>query len=414
LTQQDKLEFKKIRAAVLAEKAETIGYGLILLYPETFIDALKDLAEPASLAQPHEFRAKLVNLAPKLRVPVPSDDTIKERNTLYVAALISLAGKQEEALNDARGALKNVSIFDDASETEKAAWASEKKRIEGVLLAAEGYGTFRKAQFFYPDTKTGNKDFAKQCEAALQNLQEADSRQPNQYLLLQDLGIIYGDARYDYRNQKIGVAKRYFERSLKIKPDDYFGYQNLAILAVRQAFASGAQLDSATLDAAITNANKSLESRPSNGTVFVALAQLYALYWSIESDADKKKKWAAAYGSSIENARSAGASASRILAAELQWGLIRLRAAADDPAPTDPPPTTDAKSKAGGFSFEKDEYAKKLDSARQEASRLPGWEARQLTSVIDDLKTKLAAATSDKRAGLIWPPAPISPTNDDP
>jgi hypothetical protein len=395
----DQLEFSKIGATALAEKASALAYGLILLYPETFIDRLKNLKAPRTVEVPQVRREALSALAGRMANP-PSDQDIIERNALFMSEMKLLASKQKAVLLDARAAVQAVK--DDGSTADQATWEKEKKRIESLLLSAEAYRIFRLAQLVEPDTEQGNKNFIEKSELALRKLHEADAKQPGQYVVLQDLGIIYGDPRFDARNQNIGLARRYFERSLAIKPDDYFGHQSLVVLAVRQGLAWGVDAEEPFKSAA-SHAAKSLEQRPGNGTVFLAQAQLAALSWSVESDTNKKKTWQASFNATLASARNVGANPTRIMASQLQWGLQQLRSAAEDktPAPAQP--------EGGTFSAEKRTFSDLLDKTDAEAAKIPGWEAQQLRHVIGDLTNKLDASTSNSRERLVWPPAPVKP-----
>jgi hypothetical protein len=413
-TKNDKLEFKKIGAVASAEKANALGYGLILIYPDSFLRELKGLDAPATLLVLPDRRKELAGIEDDLKQPGAGKTAFDARNDAFVKEMGVLYQKQRKAIRDARRAVESIQMPQDASDAEKSAWDREQKRIEGLLLSADGYGAFRHANIAEPDTDEGNKRFDAQSREARDNIDLADARQPNQNPLLQTLGTIYGHPRFDARNQQIDVARRYFERSLKIKPDDFFSHQNLAMLAVRQAYASGLQISADALKTAIEHVNSSLKQRPGNGPAFVALAQLNALSWLIETDAERKKPWAAAYVAAIENVgRSTGASAAHLWTAKLQWGLMQLRAAAADPAPPAPASgsttTKPPVPKKGEFSFEKDEYKKQLQAADEQMAKLPSWDARQLRRVVEDVTAKVNASASDQRDNLTWPSAVIQP-----
>jgi hypothetical protein len=292
----------------------------------------------------------------------------------------------------------------------QSAWEKEKNRLESLLLSAEGYGIFRRAQLVEPDTKAGNENFIARSEDALGKLHQADAKQPGQYVVLQNLGIVYGDPRYDIRNQKIAVARRYFERSTEIKPNDYFGLQSLAVLAVRQGYAWGVDYAEEPFKSAVGKASESLKVRPGNGTVFVTQAQLATLFWSADVEANKKK-WEASFNTALANAHGVRANPIRVLVARLQWGLLQLRAAtADPPPPQNPQPgATTPQPQKGTFSVEKAAFKSLLDEAKTEASKIPGWEAEQLGRVIKSFLDRIDPLPFEKRDTLVWPASPLKP-----
>ena len=392
---RDKLEFAEIHAAALSEKANSIGYGLILLYPETFVAELKGKL-PVSIELPAELRQQIDQI---------QDNA--QRNSAYAAVLHHLYEKQQGVLELARAKIEKITR---AVAKDDSAWKRESDRLTSLLLSAEGYAMFRHAQA--PD-KTGkvrrDDDFTKLCSDALGKLQDADARQPDQYVVLQNLGMINGDPRFDSRNRLIGTARRYFERSIKIKPNDYFGYQNLAALVVRQAYAWGAEfIDADTIKNAIATANNSLQRRPDNGTVFVILSQIYALQWAVQTDPDQKKAAEALFAASLANAQKVKANPVRIMTSQLQWGLLRLRAAALDASGTANAGPNAAKSKEATFTSAKDSFKIELKNAIDLASKIPGWEAQQLVLVARDLLATVDSSSSDKRDKLIWPSSPIA------
>jgi hypothetical protein len=412
---QDRLEFEKIGAVAQSEKANSLGYGLILLYPETFADALKGLTSPRTLEVAQGRRAELTQLAADLAAHpgTPDPAVLARRNALFASELGLLAEKQSHLLGEAREAVSRVAMPADASAEDRSAWEKEKKRLESLLLSAEGYGIFRGAQLALPNTKDGNKSFVAACDRAVEKLREADAKQPGQYAVLQDLGIILGDPRYDAGNRRIGEARRYFERAYQIKPNDYFSPQSLAVLAVRQGYAWGFDPAVEPFKSAATQAAASLQLRPGNGTVLVVQAQLAALSYAAAEDDTGRKKSQDAFEAAIASARNVHANPTRILLAELQWRLMRLRTSNPDPAP-DPAAgaaAQPAEAANGTFTFEKKAFAAALTDADGKASRIPGWEPGQLRLVIAYFQSKLATLAADGRDRLVWPPEPLPAPN---
>jgi hypothetical protein len=400
----DKLDFMKIRAVALSEKANSIGYGLILLHPDDFIEAFKDKLPskdklPASIALKPEVERKLVKAMEQSATPAA-------RKEAFGAILDDLYAKQKKTSDDARAELKQITAQARArtagGDHENGAWKRENDRIESLLLSAEGYAVFRHAQAPDQNGEVRNDEvFGEECRKALANLQEADARQPDQYVVLQNIGMIYGDPRFDSRNTQIDKARSYFQRSVRLKPNDYFGHQNLASLAVREVYAWGVELaDAETIKTAIAEAKDSLKQRPDNGSAFVILAQLYALQWAIVADGSKRAN-EAMVAAALADAKKVKANAARIRVAELQWGLLQLRAKARDQV-------QDGKDKSDKFTSAKDDFKKELIKAKSEAADLPGWEAEQLVLTTDDLLKTLESSKVDEiEKKLSWPYSPF-------
>ncbi len=207
----------------MAEKANSIGYGLILLHPDDFIEAFKDKLPtkdklPASIALKPEVEQKLVKAMEQSVTPAA-------RKEAFGAILDDLYAKQVKTSNDARAELKEVTARAPARTAgrghENGAWKREQDRIESLLLSAEGYAMFRHAQAPDQNGKVRNDEaFGEECRNALAKLQEADARQPDQYVVLQNIGMIYGDPRFDSRNTQIARLAA-IQRSVRLKPDDY-------------------------------------------------------------------------------------------------------------------------------------------------------------------------------------------------
>ena len=222
----------------------------------------------------------------------------------------AVSKEARKKIEEITNGMKVMKALAQSNSKEDDAWKGENDRIVNLLLTADAYAMFRHAQApskpapGKKDDVRGDEEFIKLCRDALDLLRRAEALQPDQYVMLQNIGMIYGDPRFDSDNSHIGVARRYFERSTKIKPEDYFGYQNLAGLAVREVYAWGIEFaDENAITNAITAANNSLQRRPGNGTVFIILAQLYAVQWSTQTGADKKKSAEAKYEASIANAK---------------------------------------------------------------------------------------------------------------
>lgn len=109
--------------------------------------------------------------------------------------------------------------------------------LEAHLSEVSGYADYRQAYWVAP----GHDDeYRKKCTQAIQSLKVAEQvRISDYYALLQNLGMIYLDRRYDPSGELLSVAEKYFKKSVALKPSDYYGNEQLATAAARRAAHSG-------------------------------------------------------------------------------------------------------------------------------------------------------------------------------
>jgi hypothetical protein len=140
---RDKMEFRKIRTVALSEQANSIGYGLILLYPQTFIAVLKDKV-PGAIALADGLRQELDQIA---NLPANAPDFITRRNKAFGLVLDHLYVKQQSVLEQAHKKMKEItqSVMQSGSKDDDA-WKRERHRIASLRLSADGYARFRHAQ----------------------------------------------------------------------------------------------------------------------------------------------------------------------------------------------------------------------------------------------------------------------------
>lgn len=395
LSPQDRLEFQKIEATVRAERANTIGYYLILLYGDNFVAALTDSSLPKSL-KPTPERITELKAIQDAYTSTPADKGVRtKRNQALSGEKNRLFGLQQIALQEARDDLPKITSDGSAS------GRTERDRIESVIFSAQGYATFRNAQV----RTVSDEEFRNSCQEALQALNRADALQPHHYITLQNLGMIYGDPRFDPPGNSIETARRLFSRSVKIKPDDYFGYQYLALLAARQGHLRGLsfvkdQMGAATtapikpdgiIYAGIESAKHALELTPDNWVVHLVLSQLYALRAAaLGKDTqgnDLGKADIELMNSSLAAAIVNHANPVRVAAARLQWELLQLVSAA----------------RPEEFAKLKQAFADKAKDAHAEADKYFGWEATKLAEDADALTQRVAQTSFDNRAQLRWP-----------
>ena len=109
--------------------------------------------------------------------------------------------------------------------------------------------------------------------------------------MLQDLGTIFADKRYDPKGDYLGLAQSLFDRTKKWVPNDYYQYEQLATIHRRKADMLRAPQDvKAEIEQGTDEANNALKHRPSSPTAWIELARLNKRSWEVnrqEPDATK-------------------------------------------------------------------------------------------------------------------------------
>ena len=95
-----------------------------------------------------------------------------------------------------------------------------------------GYAQFRHAEWL---PAKDDKAFKEECNQAVRSLQDAELRKPRHYALLQNIGMIYLSRRFDSPGANLEQAERYYSRSIELKPGDYLGHGQLALVGLRRA-----------------------------------------------------------------------------------------------------------------------------------------------------------------------------------
>ena len=357
---EEKLEFRKIKLNALAERAASLPYYLILLYPAKFVEALTNSSVPRSL----EVDATVLGAADKLK-----DTDRKGHVEAFRTEMQRLYDKHKAALTLATNEI--ATAIPGTSEKEKRG----KAKIESILRAAQGYGTYRHAQVRNEIEKTDKEkdnEFNRLVTAALDLLEQADALRPNDYLILQHMGLIHGDPRFDPEGIYLENARRLFARSVALKPNDYFGHQQLAILAVRQAYLWGAEFaDASVIKDGLAAANKARALRPDAPRIFVALSQLHSLAAAQDSTERAKEETAAKIA--LGAAQQVKASPIWIHHAQIQAGYLAVRA-------SDTPDT---------FNTTKPALEGMILNASKAATGDPYWEARKLLEIAANLTEQL-------------------------
>lgn len=180
-----------------------------------------------------------------LIVLMPKSDSIRNYHLQDLAALLPRAVidplPDPDAFADRR--LIADALFDKVQDLikrsravaplSKREWARDR---DARLAEVEGYARFRHAEWLGPAC---DHAFRTDCARALRKLHEAELHRPRDYALLQNIGMIYLSRRYDPSGHELDRALGYFERSVELKPADYYGHQQLGRISLRRALLAG-------------------------------------------------------------------------------------------------------------------------------------------------------------------------------
>ena len=150
----------------------------------------------------------------------------------------------------------------------------EQRALQRLIMSAQGYIRYRQALLEAPD-KT---KFRAQCTLAIRELDEANAAQPRQYTVLQNLGSIYAEPAYSSARSDLSTAADYFQRSLGLSPNDYWGHYKLAQIYGRLAArAAGANSD---LKLARQHVDKALVLRGDDQSLLLMSARVAMWEWA--------------------------------------------------------------------------------------------------------------------------------------
>lgn len=116
-------------------------------------------------------------------------------------------------------------------------WGERERRDARFRISnARGYGRYRHAYFRRQVAADERKEetFKSDCADAIKDLEEARENRPDHYEVLQNLGMIYTDGDYD-SGDFLQKAQDLFELTKRYVPDDYYQYEQLALIHWRRA-----------------------------------------------------------------------------------------------------------------------------------------------------------------------------------
>jgi hypothetical protein len=381
-TQEQTTDYKRIRLAVLAEKANILSHYLVSINEPNFRSALTE-GVPDLIKPIPNVRRQMVELGKEMTEPEddPKDANYRARRAkLFLDALTEIYRIHEGVIQAAEQQQKEL-------DDELVDSRGKPNNYSYQVFQAKGDGLYRWAHILEQD----DKEFRAQCNKAIELLQRADIARPNHYAVLQSLARIYADPRFDPRGDHIASAKALYRRSIGLSATDYYGHQQLAILFIREAFQWGPEFaDEEELKEALKHAEISRQLRPGSSATFLVLAQLYALHWARAEPSLRARyeQLAAASLSAAEDVnRYRERAAVPVATARLQWEFLKLRGADKD-----------------GFDAAKARLVGELEKIRKGSIAYDGgWEGRELLRVAKELGTEVAKVNYDTRFGLRWP-----------
>jgi len=166
---------------------------------------------------------------------------------------------------------------------EQSNWEMAERVMNMRIRHAAGYGGYQKAVHLLND-----KDFDDRCETAIEDLETANEARPNFSGVLQDLGTIYADERYDKKGDYLGLAQKLFDTTKQWVPNDYYQYEQLAVIHRRKAYLLHAPEDvKAEIRQGMEEANNALKHRPSSTTALIEVALLNKRSWEVNDTQDQ-------------------------------------------------------------------------------------------------------------------------------
>jgi hypothetical protein len=377
LGELDRKDLSKIRLGALIEKSYILGQYLNLLNPPNFASALAGNETPEAVKPSDDVRDKVRALTPGHE---GDPAYVSLRNTLFLAALSIIYDRHLRAVETAEQQAKQL------YGNEPLNWTRESDNYVYQLHQTKGDGLYRRAQTAAKD----DNEFKAVCSDAIKSLKRAEAVRPNHYAVLQSLARIYADPRFDPRGDHVDAVREFYSRSADLKPTDYYGHQQLAALAVREAYLWGPEFVAADkLKNALELAEKARRLRPGSSATFIVLAQLYSLQWA-QSDPGARRRYEELVVGSLAAAQQVNRYPERaavpVTLARLQWSFLQFRA-----------------SEPSNFEATKTRFLTELNQAQSQSSADDSWEARDLRRIARELHTRTQSIKLEDRFDLRWP-----------
>lgn len=282
--------------------------------------------------------------------------------------------------------------------------------LDHKYAVTSGYGHYRFAGW-----SSVPADLAELFRKAREQFWRADELRPKNYLVLQYLGLLHRNPRYDPSGSLLDVAIDYLERAIELKKSDYFGYEVLATALLRKVRSRGVSSRTAGLiEKGLEQAAAAVRLRPRSWSARLAEAEFLLMKLEFTNGADPRAELERALRESLGLAEVHGVGGTVAAKREHTW--IRLARAArtfgefaDDPSITDKSAAEKEAWRVSEFARRKAELVAKLDdlvASYDEVVR--DWVARE---VVDQaisaqrrarsLRDQVAAATRDNWRDIV-------------
>jgi hypothetical protein len=161
------------------------------------------------------------------------------------------------------------------------------------LHIAAGYFEYRMAEWEPKDTLPNNSTFGRtfqeRLEQAASHLRIADKAHPNHYLVLQLLGLVHSEPRYE--GAYLSIAEQYFERAIQANPSDYHGHELLAEVLLHRTVNRGVDLaNRLALEQGLAAVQAAIKHRETSGTAHLRRAEFRTMLLEIERDVEKRRE----------------------------------------------------------------------------------------------------------------------------
>ena len=159
---------------------------------------------------------------------------------------------------------------------EREKWDTANHVLEMRIENARGYCKYQNAVRLAGQ----DENFRESCNSAIEALEKANGAWPNYYAVLQNLGTIYADERFDPGGEFLEPALKLFEQTKNFVPNDYYGYQMLAVIHRRRAqMLTVPELAREEVQKGRNEACDALKRRPQTQIALIELARLARISW---------------------------------------------------------------------------------------------------------------------------------------
>ncbi len=291
LSEKERAAYTELKAQAAVQLAYTYALYLSYVRQHTVADMFGNAEAPGGLRVADAAALKVLREGPPDAAKALVRETMKKIATEH-RKWIRSAEQEQTALDKQWGQLADP----------------ERRRAElaARLQLAAGYGHYRMAELERNDAP-GPADtifgetFDKRLEDASRDLRKADAAHPNNYLVLQLLGLVYSEPRREGMHPNI--AEQYLERAIRANPSDYYGHELLAGILLRRVGNIGLDLGSrVTIEKGLAEAETAIHLREVSGGAHLLRAQFQTMLLEIERNEPKRRELRAGLDQYVDQA----------------------------------------------------------------------------------------------------------------